>query len=210
MHTRGRDERDRIDAHAPKNAFPHLIGRDIEDDFRRKRRHDPGTLGQFTLELAAPPARIADEDPQVGRRTKRQLAKHVDRTREMQVAIDLGDALGRDIDVGLEIALEEDPAGMSRGFAAIESDGWGEDSGRYESADEPSTREASIPDLSPMMEQRIQETLEKVAWEAFSDLSESIVKQVMDRVEKIAWEVVPQMAETLVREEIRQMKGEDD
>ena len=67
-----------------------------------------------------------------------------------------------------------------------------------------------IADLSPMMEQQIQETLEKVAWEAFSDLSESIVKQVIDRVEKIAWEVIPQMAETLVREEIRKMKGEGD
>ena len=67
-----------------------------------------------------------------------------------------------------------------------------------------------IANLSPMMEQRIQETLEKVAWEAFSDLSESIVKQVIDRVEKIAWEAIPQMAETLVREEIRKMKGEDD
>jgi hypothetical protein len=67
-----------------------------------------------------------------------------------------------------------------------------------------------ISDLSPMIEQRIQETLEKVAWEAFSDLSESIVKQVIGRVEQIAWEVIPQMAETLVREEIRKMKGEDD
>jgi hypothetical protein len=68
----------------------------------------------------------------------------------------------------------------------------------------------SVPDLSPMMEQQIQEALEKVAWEAFSDLSESIVKQVMGRVEQIAWEVIPQMAETLVREEIRRMKGDDD
>jgi len=67
-----------------------------------------------------------------------------------------------------------------------------------------------IADLSPLMEQRIHETLEKVAWEAFADLSESIVKQVMGRVEQIAWEVIPQMAETLVREEIRRMKGEDD
>jgi CheY-like chemotaxis protein len=67
-----------------------------------------------------------------------------------------------------------------------------------------------IADLSPMMEQRIQETLEKVAWEAFADLSESIVKQVLGRVEQIAWEVIPQMAETLVREEIRRMKGDDD
>ena len=70
--------------------------------------------------------------------------------------------------------------------------------------------ESSAPDLSPMVQQQIQETLEKVAWEAFSDLSESVVKQVMERVEQIAWDVIPQMAETLVREEIRRMKGEDD
>ncbi len=67
-----------------------------------------------------------------------------------------------------------------------------------------------VADLSPLVEQRIQETLEKVAWEAFSDLSESIVKQVISRVEQIAWEVIPQMAETLVREEIRKLKGEKD
>jgi hypothetical protein len=67
-----------------------------------------------------------------------------------------------------------------------------------------------IADLSPLVEQRIQETLEKVAWEAFSDLSETIVKQVIGRIEQIAWEVIPQMAETLVREEIRKMKGEKD
>ena len=70
--------------------------------------------------------------------------------------------------------------------------------------------DARIADLSPMAEQRIQETLEKVAWEAFSDLSETIVKQVIGRVEQIAWEVIPEMAETLVREEIRKMKGEQD
>ena len=74
----------------------------------------------------------------------------------------------------------------------------------------PEARERSVPDLTPMMEQRIQETLEKVAWEAFSDLSESIVKQVMGRVEQIAWEVIPEMAETLVREEIRKMKGDEE
>ena len=73
-----------------------------------------------------------------------------------------------------------------------------------------SSPEQRIADLSPLVEQRIQETLEKVAWEAFSDLSESIVKQVIGRIEQIAWEVIPQMAETLVREEIRKMKGEKD
>ena len=70
--------------------------------------------------------------------------------------------------------------------------------------------DARVTDLSPMVEQRIQETLEKVAWEAFSDLSETIVKQVIGRVEQIAWEVIPEMAETLVREEIRKMKGDED
>jgi hypothetical protein len=70
--------------------------------------------------------------------------------------------------------------------------------------------DVQVPDMSPLMEQHIKETLEKVAWEAFSDLSESIVKQVMGRVEQIAWEVIPEMAETLVREEIRKMKGKDE
>ncbi|MEZ4354090.1 MAG: response regulator [Myxococcota bacterium] len=79
-------------------------------------------------------------------------------------------------------------------------------------ADTPSepVETGRISDLSPVMEQRIHETLEKVAWEAFSDLSETIVKQVLARVEQIAWEVIPEMAETLVREEIRRMKGDED
>ncbi|MGH0035245.1 MAG: response regulator [Myxococcota bacterium] len=62
--------------------------------------------------------------------------------------------------------------------------------------------------LSELMQNRVHETLEKVAWEAFADLSDSIVRQVLERVERVAWEVIPQMAETLVREEIRKMKGE--
>lgn len=69
---------------------------------------------------------------------------------------------------------------------------------------------AAVAHMSPILQQQVQETLEKVAWEAFSDLSEAIVKQVIERVERIAWEVIPQMAETLVREEIRKMKGEED
>jgi len=60
------------------------------------------------------------------------------------------------------------------------------------------------------MRQRIHDTLEKVAWEAFSDLSDTIVRQVLERFEAIAWEVIPQMAEALVREEIRRMKGEEE
>jgi len=62
------------------------------------------------------------------------------------------------------------------------------------------------PDLTPMMRERIHETLEKVAWEAFSDVSDTLVKQVLARVEAIAWEVIPKMAETLIEEEIRRMK----
>lgn len=68
----------------------------------------------------------------------------------------------------------------------------------------------AVAHMSPILQQQVQETLEKVAWEAFSDLSETIVKQVIERVERIAWEVIPQMAETLVREEIRKLKGEED
>jgi len=68
----------------------------------------------------------------------------------------------------------------------------------------------SGPDISPVMRDRIHETLERVAWEAFADLSETMVKTVLERVETIAWEVIPQMAEALVKEEIRRMKGEDE
>ena len=59
-----------------------------------------------------------------------------------------------------------------------------------------------------MMRDRIHETLEKVAWEAFADLSDIIVRQVIKKVEEIAWEVVPQMAESLIQEEIRRLKDE--
>jgi len=65
-----------------------------------------------------------------------------------------------------------------------------------------------VPDLGPMLRERIHETLEKVAWEAFSDLSDTIVRQVVERVETVAWEVIPQLAETLIREEIRKLKDE--
>lgn len=63
--------------------------------------------------------------------------------------------------------------------------------------------------LTDAIRDRLHETLEKVAWEAFSELSEQVVRQVLERVETIAWEVIPQMTETMIREEIRRMKGED-
>jgi len=111
------------------------------------------------------------------------------------LSIDLGDDLdtGEEESVVMPVEVPEADEAFSIGSAPSEPD-----------ADRP------IADLSPIMEQRIQETLEKVAWEAFSDLSESIVKQVIGRVEEIAWEVIPEMAETLVREEIRKMKREAD
>jgi CheY-like chemotaxis protein len=71
------------------------------------------------------------------------------------------------------------------------------------------TRGPNRPDVSPLMRDRIHETLEKIAWEAFADVSDSIVRQVLERVESIVWEVVPQMAEALIQEEIRRMKGDD-
>ncbi len=66
------------------------------------------------------------------------------------------------------------------------------------------------PNLTPIMRDRVHETLERVAWEAFSDLSDTIVKQVVERVEQVAWEVIPQMAEAAIKEEIRRMKGDSD
>jgi len=66
------------------------------------------------------------------------------------------------------------------------------------------------PDITPVMRDRIHDTLERVAWDAFADLPETLIKQVVERVEAIAWEVIPQMAETLIKDEIRRMKGEDE
>ena len=59
-----------------------------------------------------------------------------------------------------------------------------------------------------MLRQRLHESLEKIAWEAFGDLSEQVTRRILERVEAIAWEVIPQMAEALIREEIRHMKGD--
>lgn len=78
-------------------------------------------------------------------------------------------------------------------------------------ADEAGGGTASTgPDITPVMRDRIHDTLERVAWEALADLNETLVKQVLERVEAIAWEVIPQMAEVLVKEEIRRMKDQDE
>ena len=64
--------------------------------------------------------------------------------------------------------------------------------------------------MSSELRNRLHDTLEKIAWEAFGDVTEQVVRQALERVEKVAWEVIPQLAETLIREEIRRMKGESE
>jgi len=66
------------------------------------------------------------------------------------------------------------------------------------------------PDLSPEMRERVHDSLEKIAWEAFADLPDTVVRHAVAKVEEIAWEVIPQMAEALIREEIRRLKGEEE
>lgn len=62
--------------------------------------------------------------------------------------------------------------------------------------------------LTPEFQQKMHETLEKMAWEAFSDVSEKLVKDALQRIEAVAWEVIPQMAEALIKEEISKLKSE--
>jgi CheY-like chemotaxis protein len=73
----------------------------------------------------------------------------------------------------------------------------------------PVARTEPPRELSEALRTEFQQTLEKIAWEAFGDLSERIVREALERVEQVAWEVIPQMAETLIREEIRRLKGSD-
>jgi CheY-like chemotaxis protein len=63
--------------------------------------------------------------------------------------------------------------------------------------------------LTPAVRERIHDSIEKIAWEAFADLPDTIVRQAVAKIEEIAWEVIPQMAEALIREEIRRLKGEE-
>ena len=59
------------------------------------------------------------------------------------------------------------------------------------------------------LQERMHETLERVAWEAMGDLSDRVIKETLSRIEAIAWEVIPQMAETLIREELARIKDEE-
>jgi CheY-like chemotaxis protein len=64
------------------------------------------------------------------------------------------------------------------------------------------------PDISGVMRDRIHDSLEKIAWEAFAELPEQLIREALAKFEEIAWEVIPQMAEALIREEIRRIKGD--
>jgi CheY-like chemotaxis protein len=81
----------------------------------------------------------------------------------------------------------------------------------FEAPPEPTASEAAAspgPDISGVMRDRIHDSLEKLAWEAFAELPEQLIREALAKFEEIAWEVIPQMAETLIREEIRRMKGD--
>ena len=64
--------------------------------------------------------------------------------------------------------------------------------------------------LSEPIQKHLQETLEKIVWEAFGDVTERIVRDVIERVEAVAWEVIPQMTEMLIREEIRKLQQDSE
>jgi hypothetical protein len=106
---------------------------------------------------------------------------------------DLGDPLAGEAMQSPDPALSTPMAAASGDTAAV-------------AADAPRSMPGDIP---PAVRDRIHETLEKVAWDAFADLSDTIVRKVIQRVETVVWDIVPQMAETLIQEEIRRMKGED-
>jgi hypothetical protein len=68
----------------------------------------------------------------------------------------------------------------------------------------------SASGLSEPIQKHLQETLEKIVWEAFGDVTERIVRDVIERVEAVAWEVIPQMTEMLIREEIRKLQQDSE
>ena len=105
-----------------------------------------------------------------------------------------------ELPVALEPDAEQSPPQPAPDFVAAEQ------AAATGSAMDSAT--AATNDLTPILRERLHETLEKVAWEAFADLSDTIVRQVVEKVEKIAWEVIPQMTELMIEEEIRRMKGD--
>jgi CheY-like chemotaxis protein len=109
-----------------------------------------------------------------------------------------------------EPVLSADQGVTELPITRIDTPSGGTSPGTVQNASEDPAPIAVKPDLSPMLRDRVHDTLEKVAWEAFSDLSETVVRQILQRIEEIAWEVIPQMTEAMVREEIRRMKDEDE
>ena len=107
-----RDQRDRIDVHLAQYVLPHPFGRYIEHGRGRQRRHDPGALREFHLELPAAPSRIAEKNPEILRRMQRQTPQDIERTREAQIPIDAGYALGVWFDLRFEAVLKKDPTGI--------------------------------------------------------------------------------------------------
>ena len=57
---------------------------------------------------------------------------------------------------------------------------------------------------------KVNDAIEKLAWEAFGPLAETIVREVVKQVETIAWETIPQIAERLVQEEIARLKKNEE
>ncbi|MDG2048617.1 MAG: response regulator [Myxococcota bacterium] len=74
----------------------------------------------------------------------------------------------------------------------------------------PEEPKTASNDLSPLIQEKIHDTLERVAWEALAELNDTLIRQVVERVEAVAWEVIPQMAEILVKEEIQRLKAEQE
>ncbi len=88
-----------------------------------------------------------------------------------------------------------------------------EPAAQHVAPEEPTHSNSSAPApagaLPADLQERMHETLERVAWEAMGDLSDRVIKETLSRIEAIAWEVIPQMAETLIREELARIKDEE-
>ena len=174
---------------SPRAVAPEPAGLPPEDDFDLGFDEPPFTsAAEPSVSIPVPPASAFGENDAAE-----------DRDLDPGVAGDY-DASFSDLDDPLAATRGESAAGRTVAVAEPAPAG---------AAARPSDAGTGLAvDLSPALRERLHDTLEKVAWEAFADLSDTIVRQALERIERIAWEVIPQMAEQLVREEIRRMKGE--
>lgn len=159
---------------------------------RHAGSEDPFAVGRSDARRGAP--------PEVASRYDVSSSELVD---PFDADSDDASVLGRPDDDLLEATHAEEEIAMSDGLLGEPFDLGGD---RHEPP--PPAPRSSGPDISPVMRDRIHDTLERVAWEAFADLPDALIKALIERVEAIAWEVIPQMAEALISEEIRRMKGE--